>query len=331
MATHVRIVIPTYQRAAHVPRAVEAAFAQSYPDLSVLVVDDGSTDGTRDALRRFFDRPDFCYVRLAANAGTAAAKNVGLALGSFDAVTFHDSDDLPDPHKILRQVRALEGGNEPVTASEMFDWDGVGRDPREPLEVDVVVGAHEFVRLDGTSRVIRDRASLFDDFFPHVQQPRLCEGDWILINSGLFRRRVFVDLGGYLDSVEEDRELRNRLLATARIFHFVEEPLLTKIEMASSLTVDEDTGYRGEVRRRDRHEVWRRLRQVRAGRWGRDAVELLRTPIDLAGVELAEISRPELAEPAADLPLTAETRSSLSGCLDAADERMAAPRLQVPA
>jgi glycosyltransferase involved in cell wall biosynthesis len=308
METHVRVVIPTYQRALYAPRAVEAALAQSYPHRTVMVVDDGSTDDTRRALERFFGRPDFCYVRLAANAGTAPAKNVGLCLGAFDAVTFHDSDDLPDPHKLLRQVRALR---KPVRPSEMFDWEGLGRDPDEPLEVDVVVGAHEFVRLDGTSRVIRDRASLFDDFFPHVQQPRLCEGDWILVNSGLFRRRVFAELGGYLDSVEEDRELRNRLLATGKVFHFVEEPLLTKIEMASSLTVDRDTGYRGEVRRRARREVWERLRRVRAGLWGRHAVDALRAPVDLAGIELAEVTRPELARPASDLPMTEATARAL--------------------
>lgn len=305
----VQIVIPTYQRAELVPRAVAAALDQSHPHRTVLVVDDGSTDDTRTALEPFFAAPGFCYVRLASNVGTARAKNVGLALGDWDAVTFHDSDDLPDRHKVLRQVRAL--WSDVGELSEMFDWRPWGVAPGDRTEVDLVVGAHDLVRLDGSTRRISDRSSLFDDFFPHVQQPRRCEGDWILINSGLFRRRVFAEMGGFLHSVEEDRELRNRLLAAGRQVHFVEEPLLTKIEMTASLTVDAETGYRGEVRRRARREVWERLARVRGGLWGPEAAEALRVPLDLTGVEIAVVSRPELARPATDLPLGPAARTLL--------------------
>lgn len=310
MSLSVHVVIPTYNRASMVRRAVEAVFDQSYDDRVVTVVDDGSTDDTRSALEPFFERPDFAYARLASNVGTARAKNVGLALlgaaDACDAVTFHDSDDLPDRHKLLRQARALEQRAE--TPPHFFDWAELDIDPDAPLEVDVALGRHTFIRLDGSTHEIGNRATLFDDFFPSAQWPSTCEGDWILINSGLFRRRLFDRLGGYLDSVEEDRELRNRLLASGAVVYFVEEPLLTKIEMPVSLTVDAETGYRGAERERSRKVVWERLAAVRRGCWGQAAVDRFAEPVDLTGIEIAELSNPRLSRWNETLLATPESR-----------------------
>ena len=123
-------------------------------------------------------------------------------------------------------------------ADEILDWEVLGHPPGSELVVDVALGSHRFIKLDGSVHTIGKRVSLVDDFFPTIQTPSKTEGDWVLINSGLFRKSCFHRTGGYLDSVEEDRELRNRLLASGHVFHFIEEPLLTKIETAVSLTTD---------------------------------------------------------------------------------------------
>ena len=88
MTMHCTIAIPTYNRARQVHRAVSAALSQSYDNLSVVVIDDGSADGTAAALAPFFDHPQFIYIQLQRNAGTGKAKNVALALANFDAITF---------------------------------------------------------------------------------------------------------------------------------------------------------------------------------------------------------------------------------------------------
>ena len=312
----ITIVIPTYNRASCLPGALKSSLDQSHTDLHVMVVDDGSTDGTSNVIEPYLTDPRLTYVRLGKNVGTAAAKNLGIALSSCDAITFHDSDDEAARHKILLQARALSlRGN----ADEILDWEILGHTPGSGLTVDVALGAHRFIKLDGSVHTIGKRVSLVDDFFPTIQTPSKTEGDWVLINSGLFRKKCFHMTGGYLDSVEEDRELRNRLLASGHVFHFIKEPLLTKIEMEVSLTTDSDTGYRGAKRRADREEVWRRNRIYRNGCWGPAAAEAGKVPIDLSKIEIAEIRNGGDLAIDEELPFTSGTRenltSQLSKCL----------------
>ena len=288
---HVCVVIPTHNRAYCLGGAVEAALGQSHHRRSVLVVDDGSTDDTAGVLRRFEGEPGFGYVRLGRNVGTAQAKNVGLLLGAGDAVTFHDSDDLPHRDKVLVQARRLAGGAH--RADPVLDWASVGVEPGGPLSVDVVVHAHELVTASGQTHRMGRPLSLVDDFFPNLQVAQTVEGDWVLVNSGLFRRSVFERLGGFLDSVEEDRELRNRTIAAGCVYAYVDRVLLTKVEMAVSLTTDDDTGYAGRRRRADRRAVWDRKTAWLRG--GPDAVEPV--PVDLADVVIEDAYAPVGAAP----------------------------------
>src|SRR5689334_21473917 len=98
---NVSVVIPTYNRAAFLPAAIDSALSQSYPPCEILVVDDGSTDHTADVVAAYRAR-----VRLIAqsNQGTAAGRNAGVAASSGAYVAFLDSDDLWLPHKLERQM-----------------------------------------------------------------------------------------------------------------------------------------------------------------------------------------------------------------------------------
>jgi glycosyltransferase involved in cell wall biosynthesis len=183
-----RIVIPTYNRAHLLSRAVQCAFAQSYHDIEVVVVDDGSTDATRAALAPWLGDVRFCYVRLAENRGTAVAKNVGLALGHCDAVTFHDSDDLAERDKLLRQVAVLQSGT--IEADSILNWSMAGRNAGQTIQVGVALTQHWLLDAGGGRRHISRALSLVDDFFPQLQMNAGPLGDWILINPGLFRRSV---------------------------------------------------------------------------------------------------------------------------------------------
>lgn len=91
------MIIPTFQRREFVRRAVASVLTQSYRDFELIVVDDGSTDGTREALAPFADR--LRYIRQE-NRGTAAARNAGLAVAEGEIVAFLDSDDRWLPHHL---------------------------------------------------------------------------------------------------------------------------------------------------------------------------------------------------------------------------------------
>ena len=101
----VSVVIPTYNRAETVARAIRSALSQTLQGLEVIVVDDGSTDDTVDVVARF--GAAVRYVKQA-NRGVAAARNRGVEMAWSDYVAFLDSDDEWLPEKLERQMALLE-------------------------------------------------------------------------------------------------------------------------------------------------------------------------------------------------------------------------------
>jgi glycosyltransferase involved in cell wall biosynthesis len=103
----VSVIIPTFNRACLLTQAVQSALSQSHRSLEVLVIDDGSTDGTETSLKeRFAQEPRLRYVRQP-NQGVSAARNRGLAEARGELVAFLDSDDVWLPGKLERQVAVL--------------------------------------------------------------------------------------------------------------------------------------------------------------------------------------------------------------------------------
>jgi len=101
----VSVVIPTYNRASMVAEAIESVLSQSYKDLEVIVVDDGSTDNTEDVLRPYFSQ--ITYIKQE-NRGNAAARNKGLKEAKGVLIAFNDSDDLWVHDKLEKQVGFMD-------------------------------------------------------------------------------------------------------------------------------------------------------------------------------------------------------------------------------
>jgi glycosyltransferase involved in cell wall biosynthesis len=100
----VSVIIPTYNSAHYVTAAVNSVLAQTYRDLEILVIDDGSTDGTEAIMRRY--DPPVCY-RKQTNGGVASARNHGIAASRGRYIAFLDADDIWYPHKLERQLAEL--------------------------------------------------------------------------------------------------------------------------------------------------------------------------------------------------------------------------------
>jgi glycosyltransferase involved in cell wall biosynthesis len=105
MSKLVSVVIPTYNRRHLVVEAIESVLAQTYRPLEIIVVDDGSTDGTEEELSRFKDK--LRYLRQE-NRGPSAARNLGIRAATGEFVALLDSDDLWEPAKIEKQVALME-------------------------------------------------------------------------------------------------------------------------------------------------------------------------------------------------------------------------------
>ena len=121
MKTIVSVIIPTFNRAKYVAQAVESVFAQTFTDLEVIVIDDGSTDGTEKRLASFTDSPRFQYV-YQANAGRSTARNRGVAKARGEFLLFLDSDDLLLPNALadLLELAASHPSAEMIGGQTQF-------------------------------------------------------------------------------------------------------------------------------------------------------------------------------------------------------------------
>jgi glycosyltransferase involved in cell wall biosynthesis len=104
MTPLVSVIITTYNRCAMVGDAIESVLKQDFLDYEIIVVDDGSTDSTNDALRKY-NQVNYFYQE---NQGISRARNQGLALSQGEFVCFLDSDDLWLPNKLAVQVSVMQ-------------------------------------------------------------------------------------------------------------------------------------------------------------------------------------------------------------------------------
>jgi glycosyltransferase involved in cell wall biosynthesis len=106
MNPKVSVVIPTYNRAAKVQGGIKSALAQTFSDLEVIVVDDGSSDGTGQILQEIFGDRIRYYAQV--NQGASVARNKGVEEARGEWIAFLDSDDLWEKEKLEWQFKALE-------------------------------------------------------------------------------------------------------------------------------------------------------------------------------------------------------------------------------
>lgn len=103
----VSVVVPTYNRAATIFESIKSISVQTYRDFEIIVVDDGSTDNTKEVLASLCLRNEIRNFQQS-NKGAAAARNKGIAEAQGEYIAFCDSDDLYVPEKLELQVKYLE-------------------------------------------------------------------------------------------------------------------------------------------------------------------------------------------------------------------------------
>lgn len=194
----VSVLIPTYNCADYLVEAIESVKAQTYQSWEVIVVDDGSTDNTRDRVKRFM--PDVTYVRQV-NQGVSAARNRALRECTGKYIMFLDSDDLLLP-KALEKLSTILDQNPcvDVVYSDGYIIDGEGKPFSELSVYRPAVVEHTLESFVLT-----------------------CPVD---IHSSMIRRRALSVLEGPFDEQMigyEDRDLFIRLRASGCSFLYVPE------------------------------------------------------------------------------------------------------------
>lgn len=105
----ITVIIPSFDRCRYLGKAIASVCTQSFPEYELIVVDDGSKDGTREEVTRLaplYSTPiNYIYQE---NMGAAAARNTGVRSARYDTVCFLDSDDWFMPGKLTKQYNALQ-------------------------------------------------------------------------------------------------------------------------------------------------------------------------------------------------------------------------------
>jgi glycosyltransferase involved in cell wall biosynthesis len=168
----VSVILPVYNRAGWVARAITSVLAQTFQRFELLVIDDGSTDGSRRVLEGFGSR---IRILRQAHAGAEAARNLGLAQARGEFVAFIDSDDVWHAERLSSQLPLFERA-----------------------EVGLVFGDAALVDYRRTPPR-RLRRTFFDGVRPsrgHVTED-FARGCFVPFSSALVRRRCFAETGGF--------------------------------------------------------------------------------------------------------------------------------------
>ena len=232
----VSVVIPAYNAASTLPATLDSVLAQTYPHIEIIVVDDGSRDGTPEVLARY--RPRVRGIRQD-NGGLAAARNTGLAAAQGRFIALLDADDLCEPERIGAQVAFMSNRPDVVltgTEFSCFDDNGVladrfarqyysrlGRAANGPaafFEEPTTVNIAEWLPQPSATQV--DMPVLVGDVYRH-----LALGNFIHPPTVMFRRELIERVGVFNRAIPNccDWEWLVRA-ARAGKFAFVDRPLL---------------------------------------------------------------------------------------------------------
>ena len=155
----VSVIVPTYQRRDYVGRAVASVLAQTYRDFELIVIDDGSTDGTEQALAGLDPRLSYHWQE---NRGTGAARNAGLQLARGEIVAFLDSDNQWLPHHLALVTEVFQHFPDAVLVCTCYRQHVAGRQPpREARLIDFLPLAY----LDVWAGLISCMAVKKDELF----------------------------------------------------------------------------------------------------------------------------------------------------------------------
>ena len=216
--TIVSIIIPAYNAEQFIAATIESALAQTLKDTEVIVIDDGSKDGTARVVQTF---PNVRYVRQA-NGGVSSARNHGAALAQGQFLAFLDSDDIWHPDKLRQQVQALGQHPDSVFSRTAFTHEDVD-------EQRIRKGAE---RQDAPHRII-------PDLLPSFLHP------YFATSTVMVRKSAFDEAGGFDTSlrIAEDVDFYLRVLAKAPHVVYMSETLVFKRPVEGSLGDDSAAGY----------------------------------------------------------------------------------------
>jgi glycosyltransferase involved in cell wall biosynthesis len=204
------VVIPTHNRANLLPRAIHSVLNQTFKDFELLIVDDASTDNTKDVVKQF-DDPRILFIAREENGGAAGARNTAISHASGKYVSLLDDDDEYLSDFLESTLHAFEGSSEDIG----FSWCGVRwmKDTEKGQEV---------IKDDLWQPKFRNREHAYLSFLRHRR---------VGTNCGItIRRSVFESVGIFDELLNAGAEDTDFLIRLVRSYDFIVIPrILLKV------------------------------------------------------------------------------------------------------
>lgn len=235
MTPKISVIIPSYNRASVLPRALDSVLAQSFCGFEVIVVDDGSSDQTSEVLAGYQCRPNLKVFKTR-NRGVSAARNLGIASSLGEWLAFLDSDDEWLPEKLQKQMNFVEDNPSCrlVHGEEIWIRNGRRVNPMKKHQKrggDVFADAVRFCCISPSTVLIKrdllQEVGLFREDFPVCEDFDL----WLRI-SGLYPVGYIGDFlikkfGGHEDQLSQKFRAMDywRILSLSKILETPISPL----------------------------------------------------------------------------------------------------------
>lgn len=208
----VSVVIPTYNCAPYISEAIESVLNQTYQNIEIIVVDDGSVDHTKKVLKRFIGKIKYYYQD---NNGAPAARNAGLKVSSGDYFQLLDADDILLPNKIKFQIETFK---------------------KLSCEYGVVYSGVRFFNYTNSSKLMERGLHSFSGDILN----KLIWENSILIHAALIKKECFEKVGGFNEDLQrcDDYEFWLRASSLGYKFYYINRVLALYRKRSDSLTTN---------------------------------------------------------------------------------------------
>ena len=208
----VSVILPTFNRAKYLDRAISSVLNQSFSDFELIIIDDASTDNTEEIVNMFKDER-IIYIKNPKNLGGAGARNVGIHIAQGEFIAFQDSDDQWLPGKLEAQMKVFEKAEE-----------------------DVAVVYTAFIRKVGSKELIvpppsvkKTEGYIYRELLKHV--------NFIGTPTAVVRKKAIKEVGGFDERFPrlQDWDLFLRLAKKYR-FKFIKKPYLIAYDVPENIS-----------------------------------------------------------------------------------------------
>ncbi|NUN10348.1 MAG: glycosyltransferase [Ignavibacteriaceae bacterium] len=216
--SNVTVLMTVYNGAEYVSRAIHSILIQTYKEFQFLIIDDGSTDNTKEVIHSFKDpRINYHYIP---NSGLGTALNYGLGIAKYDWIARMDADDISHPQRLEKQIM--------IAVRNDFDV----------ISCQYAVFEEERIRY----------VILSSEHHPDIKK-RLAIHNEISHPGVLFNRQTIINSGGYYPGVFEDFELWLRIKDRVKFYILPEVLIFLNLRMNSYSRTD------SELRRKEVYDI----------------------------------------------------------------------------